>query len=99
MQIARYEPRHPGTDTGASDHRHRATPTERVLEGELLRGDRREGRERRTTAPPADETPPLQTLRFVPPPPPPSGSSAIDAYLRAADPGRYAPASRMHLLA
>ena len=98
MQIARYLPVIDGADTDGSRRRRQAVPVERVLEGGLLRGERREGRERRT--------PPEQSVSesVTPPgpdfvPPPVAGSRALVAYLRAADPLRFTPPSRLHVLA
>ena len=99
MQIALYLPVMDGADTDGSRHRRQTTPAERVLEGELLRGERREGRERRTPAGQAvaDQlTPPASHVTRVVET---AGNGAVAAYLRAADPLRFSPPSRLHVLA
>ena len=101
MQIARYESLQYGADAAGSEHRRRATPVERILEGELLRGERRERRERRHDAPRVAPEPPLASYRIEAPPPvtPLPGNSAIAAYLRAADPGHLTQPVRLHVIA
>ena len=97
MQIARYEPFQQAPDAAGYDQRRRAAPVERVLEGELLRGERRHGQERRGDTR-HEQAPPPAALGFVPPPPVLPGNIAIAAYLRTADPGLYSPPARMHLV-
>ena len=97
MQIARYPVLQHGADAGDSTYRRRATPAERVLEGELLPGERREGRERRNTAagsePPSRPPPPVDAPPRMTP-----GNGAIAAYLRAADATGPARTTHIHLV-
>ena len=99
MQLALYHTTAEGLGSALSRQRRETPPVERILEGELLRGDRRTGDDRRA---PGDEEDfgaaeaQARGAGYVPPPNP--GHGAIAAYLRTADPAAWSPPATLHVV-